>query len=116
MANETNRQGSTEENLVKRLRDNRGDDPAVTGRLEEEAANALASALSKLAACEPYLKEDETPAECIERNRKDAQVTLTLLAREKRKNEQITDWVRKASEGDSSIQGAFIEIEAICNG
>ena len=39
---------STEENLVQRLRDNRGDDPVVTGRLEEEAANALAGALNKL--------------------------------------------------------------------
>lgn len=41
-------------------------------------------------ACEPFLKEGETPAECIERNRADTDSVLTLLAQEKRKNERLT--------------------------
>lgn len=46
-------------------------------------------AIGKVAACEPYLKDGETPVECIERNRRDADALLTLLAAEKRKNEAL---------------------------
>ena len=65
----------------------------------EEAINACKEALERqsnmvavhldnlqdmqriLSDCEEYLKEDETPAECIARNRKDANTTLKLLAK-----------------------------------
>lgn len=45
----------------------------------------------QILACAPFLKEGETPAECIERNRKDTDAVLTLLAQEKRKNETRQD-------------------------
>jgi hypothetical protein len=34
--------------------------------------------------CAPFLKDDETPAECIERHRKDIDALLTVLAQAKR--------------------------------
>ena len=37
-------------------------------------------------ACAPFLKDDETPAECIRRNRKDVDGCLSMLIDEKRKN------------------------------
>jgi len=42
-----------------------------------------------LADCEQYLKEDETPAQRIERERRDTEAVLTLLIREKRKTEEL---------------------------
>ncbi len=48
-----------------------------------------------LVACQPYLKDSETPAECIERNRADVMSMLGLLAKEKHLSEsqaqRITD-------------------------
>jgi|SRR5882757_613799 len=46
------------------------------------------SAIATISNCSPFLKDDETPAECIDRNRKDITTALGLLAAEKRKNEQ----------------------------
>ena len=40
--------------------------------------------------CQPYLKDGETPAECIERNRKDTDAVLSLLVREKQKSGRLT--------------------------
>ena len=37
--------------------------------------------------CQPFLKDGETPAECIARNRADLNIALGLLAQEKKKNE-----------------------------
>ena len=51
------------------------------------AANLMEQAHRLIAECSPYLKDGETPAECIARNRKDIDSLLTLLAREKAKNE-----------------------------
>lgn len=42
-----------------------------------------------LADCEQYLKEGETPAQRIERERRDTEAVLNLLIREKRKNERM---------------------------
>lgn len=41
---------------------------------------ALTAAHERESACAPYLKDGETPSECIERNRKDIDATLSLLA------------------------------------
>ena len=38
----------------------------------------------QVAECEPYLKDGESPAECIQRNRDDAARALKMLAEEKR--------------------------------
>jgi DNA-binding transcriptional MerR regulator len=66
----------------------------------ERPSNMVAVPLDKLEDmqrrlndCEEYLKEDETPAECIARNRKDTNTTLKLLAKcmgEKKALEQPT--------------------------
>jgi hypothetical protein len=40
--------------------------------------------------CEPYLKDGETPAQRIERERRDTEAVLNLLIREKRKTEQLS--------------------------
>jgi hypothetical protein len=66
----------------------------------ERQSNMVAVPLDKLqdmqrrlSDCEEYLKEDETPAECIARNRKDANTILKLLAKcmgEKKALEQPT--------------------------
>jgi len=42
-----------------------------------------------LADCEQYLKDGETPAQRIERERRDTEAVLNLLIREKRKNERL---------------------------
>ena len=42
-----------------------------------------------IAECAPFLKDDETPAECIRRNRKDVDGCLSLLVAEKRKNADL---------------------------
>jgi hypothetical protein len=55
---------------------------------EHAAIKAEGEALRKVAeleACKPYLKDGETPAECIQRNRDDAGRALKLLAAEKNK-------------------------------
>lgn len=54
-------------------------------------ADKLKDMQRRLSDCEEYLKEDETPAECIARNRKDASTSLEMLAkcmREKKALEQ----------------------------
>ena len=45
-----------------------------------------------------YLKDDETPAQRIERERKDTGVALKLLAREKRKTERLEDMLKRMLE------------------
>ena len=42
-----------------------------------------------IADCAPFLKEGETPAQRIERERRDTDAVLTLLIREKKKNEEL---------------------------
>ena len=42
-----------------------------------------------LADCEQYLKDGETPAQRIERERRDTDAVLTLLIREKQKTEPL---------------------------
>ena len=42
-----------------------------------------------IAACAPYLKDGETPAQCIARNRADIDVVLTLLAQAKQTGQHL---------------------------
>ena len=46
----------------------------------------------------PYLKEDETPAQRIERERKDTDMVMRLLANEKRKTERLEDMLKRMLE------------------
>ena len=50
--------------------------------------NEVATLEYRLRGCEPYLKDGETPAQCIERNRRDIDALMTLLVNEKRGREQ----------------------------
>lgn len=44
---------------------------------------------AEIADCNPYLKEGETPSERIQRDHRDSIALMTLLAREKTKNEAL---------------------------
>lgn len=47
-------------------------------------------------ACAPFLKDDETPAECIVRNRRDVDGCLTMLIDERRKVESLRSRLAEA--------------------
>ncbi len=81
---------------------------------ERDAAVQRAEAAEALVqACAPLLKDGETPAECIARNRQDTDTTLGLLASERRAVEALlaqgaaeqkaVDMALEALESDSSI-------------
>lgn len=53
----------------------------------EEALRCAAVSTKALEDCQPFLKDGETPAECIARNRADLNIALGPLAQEKKKNE-----------------------------
>jgi hypothetical protein len=65
-----------------------------TAQMRLSADNArltaeLAEARREMEKCSQYLKEGETPAECIKRNREDTNSTLRMLADERRKVERL---------------------------
>ena len=45
--------------------------------------------------CAPYLKDDEAPAECIERNRKDIDALMTVLAQRTRERDDARTFVER---------------------
>lgn len=49
-------------------------------------------------ACAPFLKDDETPAECIVRNRRDVDGCLTMLIDERRKVESLRSRLAEAEQ------------------
>ena len=55
-----------------------------------------------LADCDKYLKEGETPAQRIERERRDTEAVLNLLIREKRKTERMREALQHIAEHFSS--------------
>lgn len=55
-----------------------------------------------LADCEKYLKEGETPAQRIERERRDTEAVLNLLIREKRKTERMREALQQIAQHFSS--------------
>ncbi len=52
----------------------------------------------ELGDCRPYLKDGETVAECIARNRKDADMLLGELAKERLKREELIDAAQRMSD------------------
>jgi hypothetical protein len=54
---------------------------AQAEKMSGELLKAETAAVLVLGPCEPYLKDGETPAECIARNRRDADAVLVLLAK-----------------------------------
>ena len=69
-------------------------------RIEELEASTIhakyVSAMGLIKACKPYLKDGETPAECIQRNRSDVGSVMSLLAKEKFRIEaalEIVEWL-----------------------
>jgi chromosome segregation ATPase len=49
-----------------------------------------------VAACEPYLKEDETPVERIERECRDTEAVCRLYAKEREKNQELLEALKLA--------------------
>ena len=72
--------------------------------------NTVAVLQQRLDACAPYLKDGETPAQCIARNRADVDLALRLLAAEKRKTEAPSAGDRSSS---PRAAGAQDEIQAV---
>ena len=63
---------------------------AVNGYPEyQDALDRIEELEALLKDCDPYLKEYETPAQCIQRNRDDVVNTLRNLADEKIKNQRL---------------------------
>ena len=62
----------------------------------EEAAAELRRLHDLVDACEPYLKEGETPAERIERERGDTEAVCRLYAKEREKNIELLEALRTA--------------------
>lgn len=63
-------------------------------------------------ACTPYLKEGETPAECIARNRADTQSVLRMLAEDRTKLEQAQAKLEKAMAHPSVSLSTYEAVEA----
>lgn len=64
---------------------------AVSAKMLETELDVLRP---KLDACAPYLKDGETPVQCIERNRRDLDMTLGLLATEKERADGLRKVLR----------------------
>ena len=67
------------------------EDAGKPADVAEKAAAELRRLHAQIAACEPYLKEGETPAERIERDHRDSLALMRLLAQEKTKNEVLLE-------------------------
>ena len=87
--------------------------------LRQEALGCLKNATSRadklqaqLDECVDYLKDGETIAECIQRNRDDASSTLTLLAKEKRKSEELQAQLEAQNHGRIAWQDRCLKAEA----
>lgn len=82
---------------------------------ENRLSDARRAALAKVQVleaerdqCAPYLKEGETPAECICRNRADVDTALGLLAQEKARMGKI-----KAIRNEADYDAALLRIDAL---
>jgi len=56
-----------------------------------DAATELRRLHALVSACEPFLKEDETPAQRIERERRDTEAMCRLYARERALNAELLE-------------------------
>jgi hypothetical protein len=74
-------------------------DECGTGYPLEDDAIKAAAELRRLhalvAACEPFLKEGETPAERIERERGNTHAITSLYAKERKKNEELLEALKE---------------------
>lgn len=65
-----------------------------------------------LDACAPYLKDGETPAERIERERKDLTATVGMLANERRRAEDLFQQCRLGFEYREELRARVAELES----
>jgi hypothetical protein len=63
----------------------------ISGVTAQSAADELRRLHALVAACEPYLKDGETPAERIERERGDTEAVCRLYAKEREKNVELLE-------------------------
>ena len=73
----------------KRISSNAGEMLAEADMKFNKEFNRRVELESQLSACEPYLKEGETPAQCIARNRQDAYTAGKMYAKERAENERL---------------------------
>ncbi len=92
----------SEEAAVDKILDHCIGEPAhIAISLHEEGTlnhAKLEAAEEKIAACSDYLKEHETPAECIKRNRDDTAVGLRMVARALKRAEEAEAIIKAISE------------------
>jgi hypothetical protein len=63
-------------------------------RYREHAAACLRRLHALVAACEPYLKEGETPAERIERERGDTEAVCRMYVKQRERNVELLEALR----------------------
>jgi len=71
-------------------------------------ADRLRAAEERLTECAEYLNDGETPAECIDRNRRDIDAVLGLLVVEKRKTDALRDYANDSLTGGEGSEVAHI--------
>jgi hypothetical protein len=74
----------------------------------EQVAARLRRLHALVAACEPYLKEGETPAERIERERLDTEAVCRLYAKEREKNVKLLEALRPFASATLTDGGAIV--------
>jgi hypothetical protein len=72
----------------------------------------VAEPVAWIEACAPFLKEGETPAECIARNRADVDGCLSLLIAERRKAAALRDALEEARTGLCWYRATLVQQEA----
>ncbi len=85
-----------------------------------EVAGDVRQLRQMLANCEQYLKEGETPAQRIERERRDTETVLNLLIREKRKTQRMRETLQQiaqhfSSEWPERCQSSVLAARAVLN-
>jgi hypothetical protein len=92
-------------------------DPLIRKGLDNLTCAAAAAELRRLHdlvdACEPYLKEGETPAERIERERGDTEAVCRLYAKEREKNVELLEALKLAvrqNEHDMLMTGEELRV------
>ena len=95
------------------------DDLTTTGECKAEykaMQQRIAELQAKLAACEPYLKEGETPVECISRNRKDTSMAMGEWAKALKRAEKAEAQVDRVNVCDVCGGDPSSVDNCACNG
>jgi hypothetical protein len=78
-----------------------------------ETDEALDWLLKRVIECSEYLKDGETPAECIQRNRDDVRGVMSLLAKEKHLTESLQSKAEAAEKRVAELEGDVADLRVI---